>query len=763
MAKSKSSEKDPLEAASEAPKASETKASETEVFKDTITIKHPDELIPLQDKGKLAGFSGWFFDGGLDKDGIEVRLPSIDKKGDYVFVKGAKAICKIIPALFLACLMCFGTASADIASTDIVVHTTFTQDAGWKIDSGGDLVPISDSDMDIGETGFEVQAVYTDALVLNGVTITSAGQLAGAWTDTGLTTTMNAAPAKFIGTHSTGNFAATGFTAGTGDIALENGQTIDGGTDTEIILGDNSDTLAIDFTGNDVSLTASDGGIIFNTDASDSTGTFDFCARGDTDDCLVLDTVSDVPTITTDGGSNLAITSASGTVAVTGILTVSGATTVTGILTASTTITLQNSETIVNSTNQIVTVSSNAASPILQVLDPGTNDTDAVLRLSADAAADNGDTWDIVSDGATNALQFQNDTTGSMVTKFQITKTGAFTFQDDVTLENGEIIENGTDDTIGLQSNDASLIIRAYSPNATNGTVALQLVGDAADDATDAWQIINNADGTLTIGNDSTASEAYITKLSLDSTGAAIIEGSEGTAGSLAIWADNGDDAIDKFTFSMSAADVLTMVTGSTTAQTIDTAGLTTFAAATVTGATLTNGAVTLGNAITDVVTVTGKIAGATPLSFDGSTADTVYTILAITDPQSSSKTVTLPSITSSISLETATTTVITADTTATITIIAGVDAFYTYTIDTDNEDCTLTFSAGGTVGDRLTIMFITDASTGADEVMTFHATLSNTEGTLTLAAVSQDRYVITFISDGSVWNEVSRTAVLTT
>jgi len=178
-------------------------------------------------------------------------------------------------------------------------------------------------------------------------------------------------------------------------------------------------------------------------------------------------------------------------------------------------------------------------------------------------------------------------------------------------------------------------------------------------------------------------------------------------------------------------------------------------------GATVCNGAVTLGDAVTDVTTLTGKIAGATPLTFDGATANTIYTILAVADAASTSKTVTLPSITATIALETAATTVITADTTATITVVPGTDTLYTYTIDTDDENCTLTFSAGGTAGDVATIIFITDAEGSNDEVMTFEGTLSDAQGTLTLATGVSKRYVIQFISDGTIWNEVSRTTVL--
>ena len=56
---------------------------------------------------------------------------------------------------------------------------------------------------------------------------------------------------------------------------------------------------------------------------------------------------------------------------------------------------------------------------------------------------------------------------------------------------------------------------------------------------------------------------------------------------------------------------------------------------------------------------------------------------------------------------------VITAGATPTLTI--GLSNIYTDTITTDNQDQTITFSAAGTSGDRLMIIFITDTGGGAD------------------------------------------------
>jgi hypothetical protein len=619
----------------------------------------------------------------------------------------------------------------------------------WSVTNGGDFIPNANT-YTIGDASH-----YPSSIWVNGAEYSSfAAGTDGNWTNSGLTTTLDAAPTKFIATHSSGDFSATGFTVGTGDITFANGQKIDGDTDATIKLIEASDTLTFGFNGTEVTADTSDGGFVFLMTQAD--GSVAFKTNNDADDYLEIKTVANVPTIVTAGTSNLEIAPDGGTTTVTGALTATGLATSAG-LTTSSTVTLQNAETIANATNQTVRVSSNAASPILEVYDPGTSDTDAVVKLTADAGADNGDTWTIVSDGATNALQFQNNTSGSLATVFSIPTTGIISLSAALELSNGEQISNAVDDTVKIASDDSSTAVDIYSANTTNGTATLNLIGDAQADATDSFQVKNNADGTLTIGNDSTAAGTYITKASLDSTGAFIIEGSEATAGSIAIWADNGDDAADKFTLSMSAADALTMTTGTTEAISIATTGTSTLAATTVTGATALNGTVGLGNAIGDIVTVTGKVAGATPLSFDGNTADTVYTIIAIDDPASSSKTVTIPAVTGTVKL-TGAAVALTPAAGVTLTVAKGT-TLYTDTA-TDNEDQTITFSGAGSAGDEATIIFTTAGT--ADEVITFHATLVSSVGTLTLGTDAGKYYVVRFISNGTHWFEVSRTAVQT-
>jgi len=68
----------------------------------------------------------------------------------------------------------------------------------------------------------------------------------------------------------------------------------------------------------------------------------------------------------------------------------------------------------------------------------------------------------------------------------------------------------------------------------------------------------------------------------------------------------------------------------------------------TVTGASTLNGAVTLGDAVADILTVTGTIAGASPLVFEGATADAYELTIAVPDVGADA-TITLPSATGTL------------------------------------------------------------------------------------------------------------------
>jgi hypothetical protein len=144
-------------------------------------------------------------------------------------------------------------------------------------------------------------------------------------------------------------------------------------------------------------------------------------------------------------------------------------------------------------------------------------------------------------------------------------------------------------------------------------------------------------------------------------------------------------------------------------------------------------------------------------LTFEGATANAYETNITPVDP-TADRTVTLPNASGTVFLASAAT-ALTPGAAVALTVGTG-NQLFTDTITTDNQDQTITFSAGGSAGEVVTIIFVTDGAGSADEVITFHGTLARTTGTLTLANAAASRYVIQFVSDGTKWNEVSRTAV---
>ncbi|MEK7581361.1 MAG: hypothetical protein AAB512_03690, partial [Patescibacteria group bacterium] len=103
----------------------------------------------------------------------------------------------------------------------------------------------------------------------------------------------------------------------------------------------------------------------------------------------------------------------------------------------------------------------------------------------------------------------------------------------------------------------------------------------------------------------------------------------------------------------IAGGDLASNITISTTG-TIATTGSGTITSAgtlTASGDLTVNGNTTLGNAATDTITLTGEIQGASPLTFEGLTADNIYTIFAITDPTVSAKTITFPNATGTVAV----------------------------------------------------------------------------------------------------------------
>lgn len=169
-------------------------------------------------------------------------------------------------------------------------------------------------------------------------------------------------------------------------------------------------------------------------------------------------------------------------------------------------------------------------------------------------------------------------------------------------------------------------------------------------------------------------------------------------------------------------------------------------------------GTVMLSSLATNGADAANAVTGASNgLVFEGATADAYETTVTVTDP-TADRTVTIPDRTGQVQIAGAGSALTPG---AAVALTVGLSNLYTLAIN-DNEDTTITFSGAGTAGDEITIVIATGVGATGDEIVTFHATLVSSTGTLTCADTASKFYVIRFISDGSHWYEVSRTAIQT-
>ncbi|MCH7605265.1 hypothetical protein IID24_04740 [Patescibacteria group bacterium] len=364
--------------------------------------------------------------------------------------------------IVLMILMASNVFGADKAGTD-----TGYLGAGsgeWIVQTDGDIIPVLTT-QDIGESGFEISNFYADNIWLGGVQKSSWGSVVSPWEDSGTTTFLTSQPAKFIATHSSGDFFATGLTSGTGDITLENSQVIDGGTNNKIILTENSDSLTFEFDGNDMLINMSDGGIQFKlTDATD--GTVDFMTNNDADDYIQISTSGNQSTINFVG-QNGKITAASGTIdfdnenlTTTGTLA-SGATTVTSLIIGDDTLDVV--------TDDELRFASNDTSSTIEAY--GFEGGDGLLLLTADQSDDNGDEWLFESDASTNSYIISNDTSGSMVAKWTMATSGNIT-------TTGDILIAGTTPKLTIGDAGAEDTVITFDGNAVDYYIGLDDTDD---------------------------------------------------------------------------------------------------------------------------------------------------------------------------------------------------------------------------------------------------------------------------------------------
>ena len=159
-----------------------------------------------------------------------------------------------------------------------------------------------------------------------------------------------------------------------------------------------------------------------------------------------------------------------------------------------------------------------------------------------------------------------------------------------------------------------------------------------------------------------------------------------------------------------------------------------------------------LGDAAADTVTVTGTILGASPLTFEGTTSDSYKTTIAITDP-TANRTVTIPDRTGTIRVATAIAT-ITASATPTVDLSSASIFIDT---PTDNQAQTITATGAATIPGAISSIKFVGSATNT-ETITFGTGFTST-GTLTVGNAATNVYIVTFVSDGTTWRELARTA----
>ena len=212
--------------------------------------------------------------------------------------------------------------------------------------------------------------------------------------------------------------------------------------------------------------------------------------------------------------------------------------------------------------------------------------------------------------------------------------------------------------TINLYDKNTSTTSRASTTTDSNG----------------AWSIAHTTAGEFDIQITSGSSKRRIKfddKIHLSEVDTEVlnVRGNEGQPAPMYWFADEGDDAGDRWLFNAAAGGVFTMgndlnsqgtyvahvtITPNATVanSTFAVAGnLTVGNALTVTGTTTLNGNLVLGDAVaSDTLTVGATLQGGTPLVFEGATADGHETSFVITDP-TADRTITFPNLTGTVQL----------------------------------------------------------------------------------------------------------------
>lgn len=397
-----------------------------------------------------------------------------------------------------------------------------------------------------GTSNFDaIEIASGGTITLGGVSRSSwPAASSGAFTDNGTTVTSSSAPTKLIFTISSGDLFATGLTAGTGDLTLENGQLVDGGTNGALKFTEAGDTLTLSFDGSTIKLDSSDGGFQFvMSDATE--GTVQFQTNNDTDDYIEISTTSNQSLINFVGQSGK-ITASGGAIdfdnenlTTTGTLS-SGATTVTSLIIGD--------DTLDVTTDDFLEFTSNDETSRIGAT--GFEAKDAILRLDADQGDDGGDTWELESDHSTNSLLFTNDTAvaGTQATILTLSTAGALTTTGDMNVVNDTATTNAVVDvakfeatTTGTAANNLGVGVTYYVEDAggSEEQASLDIVLSDVTDSSEDADLVYSANVAGTVEQ----------KLKITSVGTLQLDGTEATDALLQLRADQSDDNGDDWQF----------------------------------------------------------------------------------------------------------------------------------------------------------------------------------------------------------------------
>lgn len=152
----------------------------------------------------------------------------------------------------------------------------------------------------------------------------------------------------------------------------------------------------------------------------------------------------------------------------------------------------------------------------------GAEATDGILNIQADESDDDADDWAIKALASGNALDFQSNTSGSLVSKLAISTAGALTLAD------SEVIGNASD-VVSITADDGAADLTLVGFEASAAQIVLQ--ADQSDDNGDDWRVQNSTANALIFSNDT--SGAHVAKMTISTAGAVTGPGTGALSGYL--------------------------------------------------------------------------------------------------------------------------------------------------------------------------------------------------------------------------------------